>query len=1331
MNGDYYLGLDLGTASVGWAVTNSEYQIERRKGQAMWGTRLFSQANLAKDRRTARSSRRRLDRKKWRIQLLQEIFAEEINKIDDGFFHRLKESQYAFEDKRDSKGQKPDLPYALFVDKDYTDKDYHKQFKTIYHLRQYLMTTKETPDVRFIYLALHHMVKNRGHFLWEGTIDQVKDFENIFVQFKACMRDEFDWDINCKYQDVENLFQEKTLTKNEKKERLKQLFNTEKLKDREEICKLLSGGDMDLSKIFPQLEETNKINFSKISPEDIEKLEKDLGEKMEIVNLWKAFYDWNTLKTILKTGETISTCKIKIYEEHKNDLNKLKRMIKMYGTKEIYDTVFKKEQKGNYPSYIGVGEKKCTQEEFCTFLEKQLATIKNNIVEKDEIEIIKKIEERTLLPKQVSIENGVLPYQVHYYELEKIIDNLSKRVPLLARKGDKIKQIFKFRIPYYVGPLNGINGSHWVVRNSQEKIYPWNFEEVVNLEESAEKFIRRMTNKCTYLLKEDVLPKHSLLYSKFVVLNELNNLRLDGDKISVSLKKELYENLFEKHIKVTQKKLKDYLIQNGKAKKDVDITGIDGDFKGSLDGYHFFKQNLNEANLTEVDKEMIILNISLFHDDKKILKGRMSRMYPFLTEKQIDKICNCSFTGWGRLSKRFLEEIQTNVPEIGEKCNIIRALWETNENLMQLLGSKYSFSKEIEKENVEVMGQTFSQNQISYKILEDYSLSTSVKKQVWQGLKVVDEVCKIMGKQPKRLFLEVAREKQKSYRTVSRRAQLVELYKACKEEKELIELLKNENDISLRSKKIYLYFIQLGRCMYTGERIAFEDLLNNNLYDIDHIYPQSKVVDDSFDNIVLVKKQVNQNKKDKYPLEENIRQARRGFWKQLLNKKFISKEKYERLTRSDGFSDDELAGFIARQLVETRQSTKAIGTILKQILPETEIVYVKANNVSRFRKDYKMIKCREINDYHHAKDAYLNVVVGNAYYTKFGIDSRLFIEHSKYKKEEKYNLRRMFDFNIINKRTGETAWKKEQTIGIVKNTMQKNNILVSEQVREAKGEFFDIQPLKKGKGQFPLKGEDRLQDISKYGGYKSVNISYFVLVEGKEKGKTTRTLEGIPIYLRKAIQKDPKQLEKFLEEKLQIEEPKVLIRNIKIGTLFKMNGYFMRLTGKSNDRILFKNAMQLILSSKEEEIMKKIISITTFKIESIEDSFLSENDLNELYNALENKLLDPNTLYYKLRQKTVKDWKKWKATHSFQEFNKKEKCELLYELLKLFQTKSGTANLKLMGLGKEVGKLTRNKNIEEILKKEYKEKKDEEIKVSLIYQSVLGFYEKEVEISKR
>lgn len=35
---DYYLGLDVGTNSVGYAVTDEEYQLMRFKGEPMWGS---------------------------------------------------------------------------------------------------------------------------------------------------------------------------------------------------------------------------------------------------------------------------------------------------------------------------------------------------------------------------------------------------------------------------------------------------------------------------------------------------------------------------------------------------------------------------------------------------------------------------------------------------------------------------------------------------------------------------------------------------------------------------------------------------------------------------------------------------------------------------------------------------------------------------------------------------------------------------------------------------------------------------------------------------------------------------------------------------------------------------------------------------------------------------------------------------------------------------------------------------------------------------------------------------------------------------------------------
>lgn len=37
MGMDYFLGLDMGTGSLGWAVTDPEYEIVKKHGKALWG----------------------------------------------------------------------------------------------------------------------------------------------------------------------------------------------------------------------------------------------------------------------------------------------------------------------------------------------------------------------------------------------------------------------------------------------------------------------------------------------------------------------------------------------------------------------------------------------------------------------------------------------------------------------------------------------------------------------------------------------------------------------------------------------------------------------------------------------------------------------------------------------------------------------------------------------------------------------------------------------------------------------------------------------------------------------------------------------------------------------------------------------------------------------------------------------------------------------------------------------------------------------------------------------------------------------------------------------
>ena len=97
--GDYSIGLDLGTNSVGWAVTDSNGSMAHFKGKPTLGSRLFDAAETAAGARQHRGQRRRYVRRRWRLDLLQGLFQDEVNKVDSEFFIRLRQSRLHVEDR--------------------------------------------------------------------------------------------------------------------------------------------------------------------------------------------------------------------------------------------------------------------------------------------------------------------------------------------------------------------------------------------------------------------------------------------------------------------------------------------------------------------------------------------------------------------------------------------------------------------------------------------------------------------------------------------------------------------------------------------------------------------------------------------------------------------------------------------------------------------------------------------------------------------------------------------------------------------------------------------------------------------------------------------------------------------------------------------------------------------------------------------------------------------------------------------------------------------------------------------------------------------------------
>lgn len=162
-NNNFYIGLDIGTDSIGYTVTDLQYNISKFKGEPMWGVHLFDTASLCDKRRGFRTERRRLDRRQQRVKLLQELFAKEIAEIDENFFIRIQESALYPEDT--SHG-----PF-LFNDKTFTDKEYYKLYPTIHHLIYELIENPAPHDVRLVYLACAWLVAHRGHFLNEISKD--------------------------------------------------------------------------------------------------------------------------------------------------------------------------------------------------------------------------------------------------------------------------------------------------------------------------------------------------------------------------------------------------------------------------------------------------------------------------------------------------------------------------------------------------------------------------------------------------------------------------------------------------------------------------------------------------------------------------------------------------------------------------------------------------------------------------------------------------------------------------------------------------------------------------------------------------------------------------------------------------------------------------------------------------------------------------------------------------------------------------------------------------------------------------------------------------------
>ena len=1203
----YHIGLDIGTSSIGWAVIGDDFKIKRKKGKNLIGVRLFKEGDTAAERRSFRTQRRRLNRRKWRLKLLEEIFDPYMAEVDEYFFARLKESNLSPKD-----SNKKYLGSLLFPD--ISDSNFYDKYPTIYHLRRDLMEKDKKFDLREIYLAIHHIVKYRGNFLEKVPAKNYKNsgasigflLEEVNSLYKDIIGDESVAILNSgKFEDVEKIILDEETRNLDKQKSVGKLLVEDKKKKNivTAFSKAILGYKFNIEDLLLiESDEKNKLTFNDENIDDIfNELSHSLDDnQMDLLTKTREIYFKFKLNMIVPTGYTLSESMIEKYEMHKAHLKMYKEFINTLNAKD------RKILKNAYSDYINNEKAKAAnaQENFYKTIKK---TIKDNNSDTAK-KIIGLIDEGNFMPKQRTGENGVIPHQLHQIELDRIIENQAKYYPWLAEENPveknrkfakyKLDELVTFRVPYYVGPLVDKTESNkneketkfaWMVRKAKGTITPWNFENLVDRTESANRFIKRMTSKDTYIIGEDVLPASSLLYEKFKVLNELNNIKVNKKKLDVEQKQHVYLDLFTTRKNVTKDNLATSL------NCDVEsITGLSDNekFNSSLSSYIDLKAILgNAVDDCNKNKDLEkIIEYSTIFEDGNIYKEKLSEI-SWLTDEQIEKLSNIHFKGWGRLSKKLLTQI-TN--ENGER--IIDALWNTSNNFIQIISDE-----SIQAKLAEINGEYADKSNLE-DILDEAYTSPQNKKAIRQVMKVVEDIEKAMKCKPTSIAIEFTRRKGKSKLTNTRYKKISETYEKITDE--LIseyELGKLQSKLDSKANNMrdiyYLYFMQLGRDMYTGEKINIDEL--HQYYDIDHIFPRSFIKDNSLNNRVLTRKEINNNEKADRTAADLYAVKMGDFWRKLRKQGLITEKKYKNLlTRTDSIDKYTKQSFIKRQLVETSQVVKMAANILQDKYSNTKIIEVRARLNSDLRKEYELIKNREVNDYHHAIDGYLTIFIGQYLYKTYP-KLRSYFVYDDFKKLDSNYLKHMDKFNFIWKLEDKKAEdvydnvNNEFILNVpkMKDYIQKiynyKYMLISKEVTTESGAFYKETKYKAGgMNLIPIKQN---KPINIYGGYKEKRNSYMMLVKIKKKKETIYKIVGIPRLLSDELDRLNTMSEKqLLLETIARTSLSKTEQNFKI-ILDKI--YYGQLVIDGNQKytlgsVIYKhNAMQLHLSKQALEIL--------------------------------------------------------------------------------------------------------------------------------------------------
>ncbi|WP_302498749.1 type II CRISPR RNA-guided endonuclease Cas9 [uncultured Veillonella sp.] len=580
-------------------------------------------------------------------------------------------------------------------------------------------------------------------------------------------------------------------------------------------------------------------------------------------------------------------------------------------------------------------------------------------------------------------------------ELIKLLEVQSAFYPKLEEIIDDVLCIYDSKREYYEGP-----GSY----KSPTPYGSYQLDESGNVIKIN--LIDKMRGKCTYFPDELRAPKWSYSACLFNLLNDLNNLTIQGVKITELQKQELIRDYVNKGKSVTLPVIAKIC---GVKKEDIFGFRIDKSEKPiftKFEGYNELlkiAKSVNEETTIE-GKKQLVDDISEILTKEKSIDIRVKKLIDDLKlstslAKEIAK--SGGFTTYHSLSFKAINLI-------------LEDLLKTSKNQMELFtgaGIKpynHNFNK----------GHQLSAN------LSDWIVSPVVKRSINETIKVFNALRKYLkvrygdDAEFSDVVVELAREKNSQ-----EKKDLIKKIQKANEEKryKIMELVENRKLTSAEFERISLLLEQDFKCAYSLEPIELSDVFKVGLLEVDHIIPLSISLSDAQSNKVLVYQRENQAKGQRSPFQYfSSGKAKITFesFKEYVTKNLNFSNAKKRNLLYLGNPIEDVKGFIDRNLVDTRYASRETYNLLKSFFDyhqiNTKVKVINGSATSYFRKRAYLPKNRDETYAHHAQDAMIIAGFANTKLMKFFSKIGAFSESLN----NKDSIAEV-DGNIINSETGE------------------------------------------------------------------------------------------------------------------------------------------------------------------------------------------------------------------------------------------------------------------------------------------------------------------------